>query len=94
MICVDLGNKSVASENPQPRVFFLNAPDAQPTIHSEEHLVLKVRDSKLFTQGQVLYGVPWHICPSVALYDKAYVVENNRVTGYWNVVARSREISI
>ncbi len=32
LICVDLGNKSVASENPQPRVFFLNAPDAIPTI--------------------------------------------------------------
>ena len=93
-ICVDLGNKSVASENPQPRVFFLNAPDALPTIHSEEHLVLKVPDSSQYTPGDVLYGVPWHICPSVALYDKAFVVENNRVTGFWNVIARNREISV
>lgn len=95
LICVDLGNKSVASENPQPRIFFLNAPDAIPTTtHSEEHMVLKVSDSSLFMPGDVLYGVPWHICPSVALYDKAFVIENNRVTGFWNVIARNREISV
>ena len=94
LICVDLGNKSVASENPQPRVFFLNAPEAIPTMHSEEHLVLKVNDSSLYSPGDVLYGVPWHICPSVALYDKALVVENNRISGSWKVIARNREISI
>jgi D-serine deaminase-like pyridoxal phosphate-dependent protein len=94
MICVDLGNKSVASENPQPRVFFLNASDAIPVAHSEEHLVLKVPDSSIYIQGQVLYGVPWHICPSVALYDKAWIVENNQVTGFWKVIARNREITI
>jgi D-serine deaminase-like pyridoxal phosphate-dependent protein len=94
LICVDLGNKSVASENPQPRVFFLNAPDALPTTHSEEHMVLKVRDSKEYNPGQVLYGVPWHICPSVALYDKACIIENNQVAGFWKVVARNREITL
>ena len=56
MICVDLGNKSVASENPQPRVFFLNAPDAIPVTHSEEHLVLKVPDSSLF---KIWTGIVW-----------------------------------
>jgi D-serine deaminase-like pyridoxal phosphate-dependent protein len=94
MICVDLGYKSVASENPLPRVYFLNAPDAIPYAHSEEHLVLKVSDSDKFSHGQVLYGVPWHICPSVALYDLAHVVENNLVTAVWNVIARKREINI
>jgi D-threonine aldolase len=94
LICVDLGNKSVASENPQPRVFFLNAPDAIPTTHSEEHMVLKVADSAMFKLGDVLYGVPWHICPSVALYEKAFVVQDNKVTGFWRVIARNREISV
>jgi D-serine deaminase-like pyridoxal phosphate-dependent protein len=94
MICVDLGNKSVASENPQPRVFFLNASDALPMAHSEEHLVLKVPDSSIYSPGQVLYGVPWHICPSVALYDKAWFVENNQVAGFWKVIARNREITL
>jgi len=94
MVCVDLGHKSVAAENPQPRIFFLNAPDAMPTAQSEEHLVLQVKDSGKFKLGDVLYGVPWHICPSVALYERAFVVENNRVTGFWKVIARDRTITI
>ncbi|MDP9041564.1 MAG: D-TA family PLP-dependent enzyme [Bacteroidota bacterium] len=94
LICVDLGYKSVASENPLPRVFFLNAPQAIPTAHSEEHLVLKVADSGKFKPGDILYGIPWHICPTVALYEKVYIVENNHVTGFWKVIARNREISV
>jgi D-serine deaminase-like pyridoxal phosphate-dependent protein len=93
-ICTDLGHKSVAAENPQPRVHFLNAPDAQPIGQSEEHLVLKVDDSSLFKPGDVLYGVPVHICPTVALYDRAFVVEGNQVTKNWKVVARDRSIGI
>ncbi|HTB25778.1 MAG TPA: D-TA family PLP-dependent enzyme [Puia sp.] len=93
-ICVDLGHKSVAAENPQPRIFFLNAPEIIPTSQSEEHLVLEVPDNSKFKTGDVLYGVPWHICPSVALYEKAHIVENNRVTGFWKVVARDRGISL
>jgi len=94
MICVDLGYKSVACENPLPRVFFLNAPEAIATAHSEEHLVLKVASSGNFNTGDILYGVPWHICPTVALYDKVLIVENNTIVDTWEVIARKREISI
>ncbi len=94
MICVDLGYKSVASENPLPRVYFLNAPEAIPTAQSEEHLVLTVPDSGIFHPGDILYGVPWHICPTVALYDKALIVEKNTIVGSWEVIARKREITI
>jgi D-threonine aldolase len=93
-ICVDLGYKAVAAETALPRVYFLNAPGAVPVAHSEEHLVLQVSDSGPYSIGDVFYGIPWHICPSVALYDKAQVVENNRVTGFWNVIARRREINV
>jgi D-threonine aldolase len=93
-ICVDLGHKSVAAENPQPRIFFLNEPEAIPIAQSEEHLVLKVPDAGKFRIGEVFYGVPWHICPSVALYEKALVVENNRITASWKVIARDRQISV
>jgi D-threonine aldolase len=93
MICIDLGYKSVASENPLPRVYFLNAPEAIPTAHSEEHLVLKVSDSAKFNPGDILYGVPWHICPTVAMYDKALVVESNTIVDSWEIIARKREIT-
>ncbi|MEJ8819902.1 D-TA family PLP-dependent enzyme [Lacibacter sp. H407] len=93
-ITTDLGHKSVAAENPFPRVHFLNAPDATPFSQSEEHLVLKVADSSAFNVGDVLYGVPVHICPTVALYEKAVVVENNEAVTTWKVIARDRAINV
>ena len=92
-ICVDLGYKSVAAESPLPRVYFLNAPDAKPIAQSEEHLVLETPDSGVYSIGQVFYGVPKHICPTVALYEKAFVIENGQMRGTWNVIARNRSIN-
>jgi len=92
-ICMDLGHKSVAAENPLPRVYFLNAPEAKPVAQSEEHLVLEVPDSSAYSIGQVFYGVPWHICPTVALYEKAFVIENGWMTDTWKVIARDRYIN-
>lgn len=90
-ICVDLGYKAIASENPlDNRVFFLNAPHLKPISHSEEHLVLDAGERHQFKVGDVLYALPIHICPTVALYDKLLVVENNAVVGEWEVVARRR----
>lgn len=93
-ICTDLGHKSVAAENPFPRVHFLNVPGAIPIAQSEEHLVLRVSDSSLFTVGDVLYGVPVHICPTVALYDKAYIIEDRQVIDEWSIISRGRKITV
>ncbi len=93
-VCVDVGHKSIAAENPLPRVHFLNVPDATHVSQSEEHLVLKVPDSKVFSIGDVWYGVPVHICPTVALYDMAYAVKDNAIIDSWNVIARNRTITI
>ncbi|HEY4150866.1 MAG TPA: D-TA family PLP-dependent enzyme [Chitinophagaceae bacterium] len=92
-VCLDLGHKSVAAENPLPRVYFLNVPGAEPVAQSEEHLVVKVSDASLHRVGEVWYGVPVHICPTVALYEKAWVVENGRSVGEWKVTARNRYIN-
>ncbi len=94
-ICVDLGHKSIASENPiSQRVYFLNAPNLNPIGHSEEHMVFKVTDGRSYNVGDVLYGVPFHICPTVALHDRAAIVRNNNITDYWNNVSRNRKITI
>jgi D-serine deaminase-like pyridoxal phosphate-dependent protein len=93
-ICLDLGHKSVAAENPQPRVHFINAPTAVPVAQSEEHLVLKVDDASAFPVGTVFYGVPRHICPTVALYEKAYVADNNEIVSNWKIIARDRQIIV
>ena len=93
-ITTDLGHKSVAAENPLPRIHFLNAPDVVPISQSEEHLVVKVVNSALFQPGDVLYGVPVHICPTVALYDTAVLIQNNSAVAEWKVIARNRTITI
>lgn len=93
-ITVDLGHKSIASENVlQNRVHFLNAPDAKPVSQSEEHLVLSVPDSSGYRPGDVLYGVPVHICPTVALYDRALLIEKAQASTIWRVSARDRMIN-
>lgn len=94
-ICTDLGHKSVAAENViEKRVYFLNTENVLPVGQSEEHLVLQVDDSAKYKIGDVLYGVPYHICPTVALYEKAFVVESNEVADEWTVIARNRKITV
>ena len=41
-----------------------------------------------------VYGVPWHICPTVALYGAAVVIDGHRATGSWRVVARERALTV
>ena len=95
LITTDLGHKSVAAENPiNKRVFFLNLSDYEVRSQSEEHLVVEVKDWQNLHVGDVLYGVPYHICPTVALYDEAVVVQNGNVIDKWNVVARKKKITI
>lgn len=95
IVCADLGHKSIASENALTnRVFFLNAPDLQPIGHSEEHLVLQAPENHPYEVGQVLYGVPYHICPTVALHDRAAIAQSGIITGYWKTKARDRVITV
>jgi D-serine deaminase-like pyridoxal phosphate-dependent protein len=93
-ICIDVGSKSVASESPLPRIYFPQTFEITPVAHNEEHLVAEVPDSSLFPVGTILYGIPKHICPTVALYEKMYVVGNNGVAKEWKVIARDRCITI
>lgn len=95
MITTDLGHKSVSAENPiDKRIFFLNLRDYQLVSHSEEHLVIKVPEGKEPEIGAVLYGIPYHVCPSVALHDEAQIIVNGEAKAVWPVIARRRRISI
>jgi D-serine deaminase-like pyridoxal phosphate-dependent protein len=95
LVCLDLGHKAVASENPlHKRVRFLNEPSAELISHSEEHLVVKIKDSSKYQIGDVWYGLPWHICPTVALHQELQVVEDGFIEKQWQVEARNRKISI
>ena len=93
-ITVDLGHKSVAAENPHPRVRFEELPDAEAVMQSEEHLVLEVEQRERFVIGQALHGIPRHVCPTVALHGEAVIIDNQQATERWSVVARNRKITI
>lgn len=93
-LCLDLGHKAVASEMPHPRVIFPAIPDAKAVGHNEEHLVLETERASEFPVGTAVYGLPWHICPTVALHDRVQVVKGGRMTDNWTVTARARRLSV
>jgi len=90
--CLDLGYKHISAEVAAPQIHFLNAPTYQQRGHSEEHLVIRFKEQQSMEVGDTLFGIPRHICPTVALYSFAHVVENGSLTGKWNVVARDLEL--
>jgi D-serine deaminase-like pyridoxal phosphate-dependent protein len=94
LLCLDLGHKAVASEMPHPRVIFPDLTDYEFTGHNEEHLVLRTPEAGKYHTGDVLYGIPWHICPTIDRHDRATVVRNNEATEEWEIVARRRKITI
>ena len=91
-ICIDLGYKSVASEKPLPRVHLIDVPGAKPVAHSEEHLVVEIPDSSRYPVGTALFGIPEHICPTVALYERLHILRNGMVEESWKVIARDRDL--
>jgi D-serine deaminase-like pyridoxal phosphate-dependent protein len=93
-LCLDLGHKAVASEMPHPRVVLLDLEDARAVTHSEEHLVIETNRSAQYKVGDCLYGIPWHICPTVALHSAAVVIKDRKATGTWKVSARDRSLTL
>lgn len=93
-LTLDLGHKSVAAENPHPRIRFEELPDAKAVMQSEEHLVLETEHAHAFTIGQALHGVPLHVCPTVALHGEAVVISNYAESSRWPILARNRKITV
>ncbi|MFN8357916.1 MAG: D-TA family PLP-dependent enzyme [Spirosomataceae bacterium] len=95
LVTIDMGHKAIAAENPiQKRIRFLNLTNYELLSQSEEHGVLRVEDWDALQVGDVLYGVPYHVCPTVNLYDEAYVVQNQVVNQTWQVLGRKRKITV
>ncbi|MEM1294839.1 MAG: D-TA family PLP-dependent enzyme [Verrucomicrobiota bacterium] len=95
-LCLELGHKAIAAENPlDRRVRFLNLKAAVPIMQSEEHLVVEVQDPSAHALGDAIYAVPIHICPTVALHEEAHVIRDGRFSGEtWQVAARKRRLTI
>lgn len=95
LVCSDLGHKAVAAEKElQSRVFFINAPSMEVQSQSEEHLVLSTDEPEQYQLGNMLYGLPYHICPTVALHEKALCLTADGSIRRWDIIARKRKITI
>ena len=95
VITLDAGHKAMAAESPiDKRIRLLDMPCGYQLIsQSEEHTVVRVENDTLFNVGDALYAVPYHVCPTVNLYDEAYVVQANQWVDTWQVEARKRRIT-
>lgn len=93
----DLGTKAVASDPEPVRAVLADLPWATPVMQNEEHWVLRAPPEHVADIppiGTVLYAIPWHICPTSALYPEVPVIESHRVVDTWQVTARNRKLHI
>jgi D-serine deaminase-like pyridoxal phosphate-dependent protein len=94
-VTLDLGYKAVASDPPAgKRCILLDVPNYEAVLQNEEHLVVETPAAAQFQPGDSVYALPTHICPTCAMHRQAYVVENGKVTGTWDIVARDRMLTI
>jgi len=94
LICLDLGHKAIASEMPQPRIKILGLDNYKIISHNEEHIVICTAEAVNMKIGDVLYGIPYHICPTVDRYDFVTVVKEGKASEQWNIEARRRKITL
>lgn len=94
-ITLDLGSKAVAPDQPlEKRCVLLDFRDAAIVAQNEEHLVVTTPDAAKYEPGDVVYAMPAHVCPTVALHRQALVVVNGEIVERWDIVGRDRELTV
>ena len=94
-VTLDLGNKSVAADPVlEKRVTLLDFPEYMTVGHNEEHLIVETAGASAYKPGDVVYALPGHICPTVALHKEALVAEGGKIVGRWTVASRDRVLSV
>jgi D-serine deaminase-like pyridoxal phosphate-dependent protein len=94
-VTLDLGNKAVAADPPlERRVKLLDFPEYKTVGHNEEHLIVETAGAARYKPGDVVYALPGHVCPSVALHKEVLVAEGGKVVGKWAVASRDRVLTV
>ena len=55
---------------------------------------METAEAEKYKPGDVVYALPGHVCPTVALHRDLLVAENGRVVGSWKVLARDRVLTV
>ncbi len=99
-LTLDLGHKAIASEHPVDRRVGLVGPkhdgllEMQVRLHSEEHLTITTPLADRYAVGDLMLGIPFHICPTSALHQHFVVLEDGRIVDRWPITARDRRLRI
>jgi D-serine deaminase-like pyridoxal phosphate-dependent protein len=94
-VTLDLGNKAVAADPLlEKRVTLLDFPEYKTVGHNEEHLIVETAEAAKYKPGDLVFALPGHICPTVALHSHALIAEGGKIVGKWEVASRVRCISI
>lgn len=93
LVTLDLGYKAVSPDQPAgKRCTLLGVDEYEPGLQNEEHFV--IRTSSDLPPGTVIYAIPAHVCPTVALHRFAHVVDKGKIVDRWEIVARDRELTV
>lgn len=93
---LDAGYKAISAEQKISGII-PGLPHAKQAFQSEEHWTFFMEEGfeeEVPAVGSILYILPWHICPTSALYEKVYVVSGSRLHTEWEITARNRKLSI
>jgi D-serine deaminase-like pyridoxal phosphate-dependent protein len=94
-VTLDLGNKAVAADPLlEKRVTLLDFPEYKTVGHNEEHLIVETAGAGKYKPGDLVYALPGHICPTVALHKEALVAEGGKIVGKWTVASRDRVLTV
>ena len=93
-VTFDLGYKAVASDPPAGKRCILLDVQGEHVLQNEEHLVVETPDAERFQPGDVAFALPAHVCPTSALHQLAYVIENGNVVDRWEIAARDRMLTV
>jgi D-serine deaminase-like pyridoxal phosphate-dependent protein len=94
-VTLDLGNKSVAADPLlEKRVTLLDFPEYKTVGHNEEHLIVETAGAEQYKPGDLVYALPGHICPTVALHKEVLIAEGGKITGKWTVASRDRVLTV
>lgn len=94
---LDLGYKAISCDNPVKSGVIAGFPHAHPAFQCEEHWIWDMEEgyeALCPEPGEELYVIPWHICPTTALYSEVPVISHGRITQTWHVTARDRRLTI
>lgn len=94
-LTTDMGHKAIAADPPAgKRAVLLNIDNYTTALQNEEHFAIDTPNASKWNIGDVIYAVPTHVCPTVALHRRACVVEANRFIGTWEIASRDRKLTV